>query len=104
MNVFKDDDTVNLWGFHHKDSHDRIRTAIRLQGGPALPDYEVFPFDPSDKGWLERHQQLHRDFTAALGQQSTDLEDVDFQDERLKAAWVQLNFFEHRDAELRLGI
>jgi predicted acyl esterase len=95
----------NIWSFNHKVSHDAIRAAILAKTGVNLTSYEIDPISPADmSGWLQRHAQLHVEMDAALGQQSTDLQDVDLSDERQLISWIYLNYQEHRDAEDAAGV
>jgi hypothetical protein len=95
----------NLWSFHHRDSHDRIRAAIAAQGGPQLIDYLLDPIPGwAIAEWLLKHDQTHTDMDAYLGVQSADLQDVDFDDQKQAAAWRDLHYNEHFTAERALGL
>ena len=41
---------------------------------------------------------------AILGLQSTDIQDVDLQDEKQLQSWINLHYLEHYYAEAKLGI
>ena len=93
------------WSFNHKISHDTIRAGVLAKFGRTLSDYEIDPISPDDmSAWLQRHAQLHVDMDAALGLQSTDLQDVDLSDERQLISWLNLNWLEHVDAEAAAGV
>lgn len=70
-----------------------------------LPDYVIDPIPDNDlKGWIERNQELHNDMNGQLGLQGSDLQDVDFDDQKQLQSWVYLHFIEHQSAEQTLGI
>ena len=93
------------WSFQHRDAHQQVRQAIQAKGGPVLPDYQLDPIADNDlQGWLQRHSQSHGDANQALGLQGVDLLDVDFNDEKQFAAWIWLNFQEHRAWSSVLGV
>lgn len=70
-----------------------------------LPDYVIDPI-PHDnvKGWIENNQNLHNDMNGQLGLQGSDLQDVDFNDQKQLQSWFYLHFIEHQSAEQALGI
>ncbi|HKS73540.1 MAG TPA: hypothetical protein VJQ82_10120 [Terriglobales bacterium] len=93
------------WSYHHRDSHSRIRIAIQNQGGPELPDYPVDPISQGHLGdFLQYNSQLHSDMNGVLKLQSSDLLDIDFENEQQRIAWIHLHAQEHFDAEAMLGI
>lgn len=104
-NIPRSGDEWNRWGFDHRDSHDRIRAAIRAQYGVALIDYQIDPIDPNAvTDFLQNNSQLHGDMNGVLGLQSADLQDVDLGDAKQFEAWVHLHYLEHYYAESKLGI
>ncbi len=93
------------WGFDHQASHDAIRTAIQTIGGPALAPEVIYPIPLSQmRVFLAANQRLHLDMNSVLGQQSSDLEDVDLSDPKQVEAWVNVHYQEHFNAESTLGI
>jgi hypothetical protein len=105
MNIPRTEEDWNRWAFDNRDSHDRIRAAIALAGGPLLADYQLDPFPQDDvPGWLQRHQQTHIEMTGVLHIQSNDLQDVDLTDENQRAAWIQIHLLEHMAVEDALKI
>jgi hypothetical protein len=93
------------YSFDHRDSHQKIRQAIQAQKGIVLIDYQLDPvFGVDIQGWLQRNSQSHSDFDGVLGLQSTDLLDVDFNDESQFESWTYLHYQEHLNAEQALGI
>lgn len=70
-----------------------------------LEDYIIYPVDKNNiKNFLENNQNLHSDMDGALGLQSSDLQDVNFDDENQKKAWFYSHYQEHFNAESTLGI
>jgi hypothetical protein len=98
-------DQWSRWSFDHRDSHSRIRAAIKAQFSVNLSDYQIDPINPnSTDDFLQNNSQLHSDMNGVLGLQSADLQDVDLGDPKQLQAWIQLHYFEHLYAELRLQI
>ncbi len=54
--------------------------------------------------FLAANQRLHLDMNSVLGQQSSDLEDVDLSDPKQVEAWTAIHYQEHYNAEAALGI
>jgi hypothetical protein len=105
LNVPRSEAEWNIWAFNHRVSHDTIRAGIAAKGGPALADYQIDPIPPQAMPqWLQDNQQLHIDMNSALGQQSSDLQDVDLSDERQLIAWIAIHYQEHFDAEVAAGV
>lgn len=94
------------WGFHNRDSHQRIIQAIAaLPKGPSLTDYQLYPIQPEDfQGWLARHQQSHLEACAILNVVNVDLQDLRPDNLNELTAWVALHDQQHRDLEARLSI
>ena len=94
-----------LWAFDHRDSHQRIIAAIQSQKGVALTPWQIEPINPNDVvSFLNNNSTLHDDMNRALGQPGSDLQDVDFKDDRQLEAWIKLHYVEHYNAETVLGI
>lgn len=105
LNIPRSPDEWSVWSFNHRDSHQRIRAAIQEKYGATLPDYQLDPIFPQDlQGWLQRNAQSHIDFDGVLELQSSDLLEVDFQNDGESQAWHNLHYQEHYNAELALGI
>jgi len=105
LNVPRDEREWTIWSLHNRLDHADIRQAILAQKKIALADYNLDPIFPNDvQGWLNRHQQAHVDFTGALGQQGSDLLDVDFNDPKQVESWMWLHYSQHRDGRAALGI
>lgn len=105
LNVPRSDPEWAIWSFAHKQSHLAIAQAIRAQGGATLAEYQLDPIPKSDfENWLARNQEAHNDMNGALGTQSSDLLEINLEDERQLVAWVYQHFLEHQTAEQRLGI
>lgn len=93
------------WGFHHRASHDQIRSAIQAKDGVNLNVYQFDPINPGDFGsFLERNTEAHTDMNGALGLPGVDLEELDPQDEKQLVGWIWRHALEHRTAEDTLGI
>lgn len=94
-----------FFAWNHRDSHDRIRAAIRQQKQINLTDYQVEPISPSDfNQFLQNNQQLHADMNGVLKLQSADLQDVNLKDDNQLVSWIRLHWLEHSSAEQALGI
>lgn len=105
LNVPRSEEDWQIWSFAHAQSHQAINQTIKDKGGPALADYQLDPIPADDvKGWLERNQQAHDEMNGAVGAQSSDLLDVELEDERQRVAWIWLHFLEHQTMEQKLGI
>ena len=98
-------DEWNRWGFDHRDSHDRIRAAIKAKYSVDLSDYQIDPIDTAAiMDFLQNNSQLHGDMNGVLGLQSSDLQDVDIGDAKQFEAWIRLHWQEHTYAELKLEV
>lgn len=70
-----------------------------------LTNYIIYPVDKAHlKDFLENNQSLHSDMNGILGLQSSDLQDVDLENENQKIAWFYSHYLEHQSAEMKLGI
>lgn len=105
QNVPKTPDDFEIWGFNNRSQIDLIRYAIQVEKGINLPQYQLYPI-PLDRfpEWLERKSQAHTDFNGVLGLQSSDLRDVNIQDEKQLQAWIYLQYQELYSASAVLGI
>lgn len=93
-----------MWAFDHRDSHDRIRAAIRRTQGVTLADYQIEPINPrAMTQFLQNNSSLHDDMNTALGLQSTNLQDADLSQERELISWIKTHYQEHQYAELKAG-
>lgn len=93
------------WSFHHRNSHDNIRAAILAKQGRRLVDYPIDPLDgPHITVFLQLNAQLHSDMNSATGQQSSDLLEVDFENDAQRLAWIASHAQEHRNVEFQLGL
>lgn len=104
-NTPKTSDEWNQFSWNHRDSHDRIRAAIKTKFGVNLSDYQIDPINPNAMDdFMQNNSQLHTDMNGVLGLQSADLQDADIGDEKQFSAWVRLHYQEHLYAELKLEI
>jgi len=105
FNVPKSQPDWDAWSFAHRTSHSKIRNGIQVEKNINLNNYQVDPIDFGDiAGFLDRNQQAHLEMNQALNLSSSDLEDVDFQNEAQFRAWIAEHAQEHRDAENALGV
>lgn len=93
------------WSYANRLEHQSILAAIQAKGGGNLPYYIIEPinFQQFDI-FLQNHQQLHLDMTAAVGVQSVDLQDVDLKNESQMVSWIWLHQLDHRNVSEALGI
>jgi len=104
-NVPGTDEERAQWSFahtaHHRDINRRIYKLIKI----AIPEYILDPINPKDSGeWEYLHQLMHDNQNALLGIQGQDLTGLDWNDQRLLAAWIWLNSSEHYQASNILEI
>jgi hypothetical protein len=105
LNVPHTNDDWSHFSWDHRDSHDRIRAAIKQQFGVNLTDFQIDPMNPNDmQDWLNNNAQLHNDMNAVLGLQGQNLEIVDLSKDNEKASWINFHYLEHYYAESKLGI
>lgn len=89
----------------HRDSHDRIRGAIKSKYNIDLTDYIIEPLSEEGfKQFLQNNASLHTDMNGVLKSQSSDLLDVSFDDLQKLESWINLHYQEHENAEQLLGI
>lgn len=70
-----------------------------------LTNFIIYPVTKEQISiFLDNNQSLHTDMNGILGLQSSDLEDVDFENENQKRAWFYSHYLEHQSAEIKLGI
>jgi hypothetical protein len=94
------------WSFHHRQSHNAIRLAIRSQLSIDLPEYIIDPISSvAPNQFLAANQHAHTDMNGALGRQGSNIQDVDMTNERALRAWIYSHWLEHNTAEdtLRIG-
>lgn len=106
LNVPETEEQWALWSFNNFDCVNQIRQAIKAQLNLTLPEYQIEPINFSQIGtWLENNQQAHIDFTDALGQQSSNIQEVDLSDPRQKESFIFLNYMELLNAcqTLKIG-
>jgi hypothetical protein len=105
LNIPETDGDWQLWSRAHRTSHDKIRQAIQQQKNMNLVDYQIDPinFEATDF-FLQNNSQLHRDMTAALGSQGSDLDEVDLSDPDARREWIYYHYLEHQTVEEALGV
>src|SRR6185437_13591579 len=97
MQTFPQDKTIRQsWIFNHDQEHRFIIAAVKSKKNIVLTEYIMEPFNEDDpQGWLARHQSAHNDFNTLVGYSGTDLEDVDFKNEKEREAWTWFHWQEH---------
>lgn len=104
-NVPSTDEERAFWSFTHMVHHRDISARIYLLAKIALPEYILDPVNPEDSGdWEYQHQAMHDNQNQILGITGQDLTGIDWKDQRLLAAWIQINYNEHFQASNILGI
>jgi hypothetical protein len=105
LNVPKTEAQWRQFSYDHRDSHDRIRAAIRKKYGVNLTDYVIDPINQDSlQQFLQNNASLHTDMNNVLQSQASDLLDVDITNPQQLDAWISLNYQEHQNAEQLLGI
>jgi hypothetical protein len=105
MNVPKTDAQWQQFSYDHRNSHDKIRAAIKKKFGTDLPDYQIEPINPDNiQQFLQNNASLHTDMNGILKSQSSDLLDVDITKPDQLDSWINLNYQEHENVEQLLGI
>lgn len=106
VQIFPKDQTVRQsWAFNHDQEHRAIITAAASVKGVNLLEYILDPFNHDDQtGWLARHQSAHNDFNALVNFNGTDLQDVDFKNDKEREAWSWFHWQEHLNINQALGI
>lgn len=96
---------INSWIFNHDQEHRAIIKAIFAKRGIRSTEYILEPFNTDDPaGWLARHQSAHNDFNALVNYNGTDLQDVDFKNDKERQAWSWFHWQEHININNALGI
>ena len=105
LNIPHTDSEWAQWSFAHKDSHDRIRAAIKKQYGANLTDFQIDPMSTDSIDlFLQNNSQLHDDMNGTLNLQSINLDIVDLSKDNERDAWINFHYLEHYYAESKLGI
>lgn len=98
-NIPEDFPSEQTWTFSHLDHHRRLNDYIQQKHNQTLVLFPLDPIDPNNTGqWFYQHQQLHDAQNKILGIAGNNLLDVDWNDQAQRAAFVQVNFFEHLQA------
>lgn len=104
LNVPTNPDEWSEWAWHHRDSHDRIRGAIKNAFGEDLTDYQIEPIAPQAMDeFLQNNSQLHSDMNGALRLQTNNILDAQLSDPGKLRAWINIHYLEHYDAETKAG-
>jgi hypothetical protein len=91
--------------FNHYQDHIDIVQQIHKISGISLTIYDIYPWLGSNKdGIFEQHQQFHNDMDQILGIPGSDLSDIDFEKPNEVKSWIYLNYEEHLNAHMALGI
>jgi len=97
FNVPDTDDELSTWSFSHAAHHRDIAAAAFKKFNVTLLQSILDPFDPSDQGWFERHQAMHFSMNLLFGIASYNLEEVNWDNQDERNAWIYLNGLEHRE-------
>lgn len=93
------------YSFNHFQDHLEIVEGLKKVKNVVAPLYVIDPMTLDDmSGWLLRHSQFHNDMNASLGLEGSDLQTVNFKNERDRNIWLWQNFREHLAARTALGI
>jgi hypothetical protein len=93
------------WSFNHMAHHRDINRVIFQLHNIALPEYPLDPFNPYDESvFPDQHQAMHNAQNAILQIDGNDLTGVNWSDPGQRAAWIWLNFTEHKQASDILGV
>ena len=96
---------MHLWSWAHRVEHTNIRQRVQALTTINLREFVLEPINFADmRDWLEDHQQMHADMTSVTRVQSNDLERVDWNDPKQRAAWIELHYKEHFDVNTVLGL
>lgn len=96
---------MNIFSFSNMDEHVKIAAALFSKAGIYVPLYVLDPIPLNDMGaWLAQHQTLHNIMNGALGTNSDDLTDVNFNDSQQLNQWIWLHAQEHYQAADALNL
>ncbi len=103
--VPNDQAELDRWAFHNAQAIQLIIDTISTKRGVTLPSFQLYPLpiDAPDN-WLMWNSQAHTNINNALGLQSHDLIEVDFENKNQLEAWIYLNYQELLAASNLLGI
>lgn len=105
FNIPRGPDSLNQFAFNNDAEHLHIIDAIQSQFGVTLERYIINPIVVSDTNdWARRHQIMHNQMNNVLGIGGLDLTGVDFTNEKVTEAWIQIHVKEHYLANLLLKI
>lgn len=95
-NVPTNSNELNIFSFANQDEHNKIAAAVLLQYNTPVPSFVLDPVPLNDMGvWLQQHQLLHNIMNNIAGSNSSDLTDVNFQDNSQFSEWIWLHAQEH---------
>lgn len=105
LNMDQGEGGLEVWLFDHARDHDILITAAQKATGINYQRYILGAvFGKNMQDWLLDHQKAHDDLVSATGVIGNDLQDVDFNDEKQRAAWLQLDWQEHNAFHEALGV
>lgn len=105
LNIPHTEQEWSQFAYAHRDSHDRIRAAIKAKTGVSLTDYQIDPMNPQSIDlFLQNNSQLHDDMNSTLGLPGVNLDVVDLSKDNERDAWINFHYLEHYYAERKLGI
>jgi hypothetical protein len=93
------------WGWHHRISHQAIRSGVLTKTGKHLTDYILEPINLGDLAtFFQRNGQSHIDEAGVLGTTLFDLQEVDVRNEANFRAFVYLHWQAHTAEEQAAGV
>jgi hypothetical protein len=108
MSVPQTSAELEAWQFANQAHHRDIARRIQETKGVLISDYPLEPFNPDDadslEAFLQNHQDVHQQMDIALGLNSYNLSELDWQDPAARAQWFQTHFVEHNAASQILGV
>lgn len=94
------------WFHAHVRHHEALMDAIFQTRGVRLTMYPIYPVLESKNldVWHKSHQALHDQMNQLLKVAGTDLEDIDFKDQRKSDNWFFQHYLQHQGAAQECGL
>jgi hypothetical protein len=105
LNTPNDAGSWDIYAFTLSQNIADIQQAILTQKGVNSPQYPLYPIPQVDiTEWLQRVSQSLGDITSELNINSTDVENVNLDDERERQAWSNAVYVQVNQARIILRI
>jgi hypothetical protein len=108
VGVPKTNADLQAWQFANVANHRDIIRLVMATKGINLEEFQLQPFDPNDEAgfqaFLNSHQSMHTALDQALGQNSYNLSELDWNNPNELAWWIGQHYIEHQAASSILGI